>query len=231
MKLNFQRLSFLFLLLSLVNCKKENPSIDSKEHNPTKNAFGEVQNLSDFEGTQFLPTLENDLDSSKNAIYGASLLLTWDLIKEKINLPISIDSQFQQLRILNESKSFKGVLNSDEYSQELAIEGTKITAKTTFIKSLSFLPHLNEYKGKLKFQGEKVESFGAEFFFGEISRIIQIGYYENDNHFVLFLNPTDENHQIILYMPNTSYTTLGKMANDVQNLIELGKNERNEKPS
>src|SRR5690606_9747049 len=113
---------------------------------------------------------------------------------------------------------------------EIAIEGTTITAKTIFTKSLSFLPHLYEYKGKLKFQGEKVESFGAEYFYGEISRIIQIGYYENDNHFAVILNPTDDNHQIILYMPNSTYSSLGEMTNEVHKLIKLGKNERKEGP-
>lgn len=230
MKLIFQKLSFILIVLLLFNCKKEKLPTEITEENPQKTVFKEVQNLSDFKDTEFLPTLENNLDSSKNAIYGASFLFTWDLIRKEINLPLSIDSQFSQLKLLNESTSYIGVLNPDEYSQEISIQGSTIRAKTIFTKSLSFLAHLSEFHNKLKFKDDKVESFGAEYFYGDISRIIQIGYYDNNNHFVVILNPTDENHQIILYMPNTSYSTLGKMANDVQNLIELGKKERNKSP-
>ncbi len=101
---------YIIVLTSLFSCKS-----DKK--------FTEVKKLSDYKNTQFIPTLENEISDSKNSIYCATLLFAWDEIRNEINSPLSIPSEFTELNLLDNSKSFQKVLENYEYESSVEING------------------------------------------------------------------------------------------------------------
>jgi hypothetical protein len=196
--------------LLLFGCKNEGP-------------FPENKQITEFEKTDFVATLENPIDKTKNIVYSASLLFAWDQIKQELGSPIVVNEDLTDLFLLNNSNSYKKVLNKLEYVSSVKITDSRITAKAQFAKSLPFLEKLNSYKNKLTFDSTKVSSFGANGHYDFLYSIIEILYYQNDSNFIVRLNPKDKEHQILLLMTSKECNTLGAYYAELNTLIEKGK--------
>lgn len=207
----------LSLLFFLTSCK------ESK--------FPEVKNLSEYENTQFIPTLEHKISNDKNSVYCATLLFAWDEIRKQINSPLTISEEYFDLKLLNKSTSFENVLKSNEYKVSGAIDGDLISAKAEFNKSLPFELKLQSFKNKLTFDGQKVSSFGVYGYDSyEQLKIVKIIYYKNDNNFIIKLLPKDKEHEIILFKTDQNFNSIAEMTTEIEKLTEIGKTEKkNEK--
>ena len=195
--------------------------------------FTEVKQLSEFEGTEFIPTLEHKIQPDKNAVYCASLLFAWDEVRKQIAEPLTVSKEYPDLRLLNQSNAFKGVLAHDEYSARGDVEEGLIIVKAEFSKSLPFEFKYQSFDEKLTFNGQKVASFGIEEHADkEMVKNMKIAYYRNDNNFLLKLFPKNKAHEIILLRSEKSFSSISKMVDEVARLTAIGKKEaKNSKKS
>lgn len=240
MKHSFLTLTiFLFAIFS--GCKDADSKIQVENSNITtrvKSVFPVAKKLTDFKNTEFLPTLQNKITKGKNAIYCVTLLYAWDEIKKIINTPLQIDNKFHDLSLLNNSKFHAGALKEGEYYASGEIDDNLIKAKAEFSKSLPFEIKLTSFNDRLKFNKTNVASFGNlgkdfehDFLHHEqISKIISILYYQNDNNFIIKLSPKDTCHEIILFKSEEKFTTMDEIILKIQEKLEIGLDERkNEK--
>lgn len=195
--------------------------------------FPEVKKLSEFENTQFIPTLEHKISNDKNSVYCATLLFAWDEIRKQINSPLTISDNYSDLKMLDNSTSFKNVLKSDEYKVSGEVDGDLIKARAEFNKSLPFELKLQSFTNKLTFDGQKVSSFGVNGYDSyEQLKIVNIIYYKNDNNFIIKLLPKDKEHEIILFKTDQTFNSIAEMTSEIEKLTEIGKTEKkNEKIS
>ena len=173
--------------------------------------FPEATKLATLKSTEFIPTLESPISNDKNAVYAATLLYAWDEIRKEIGTPLSVDNSYKDLTLLNNSKSFLDVLNSNEYSTEVVVEDFKIKAKAEFKKSLPFEFPLISFDDKLVFGSTKVASFGIDEPSYKAYKIIEIVYYKNDDNFILKLKPKDKEHEIILFKTQERFGSIAEM--------------------
>lgn len=191
-----------------------------------KQAFPEVKDISEYEQTQFLPTLEHRISTDTNSVYCATLLFAWDEVRNIIGTPLSIPEEYQDLILLNASTSYRNVLKDNEYKVKGEVQGDLITARAEFDKSLPFLCELQKFNNCLTFSGHKVAAFGvAGYDRDEMTNTVDILYYENDDNFIIKLAPTDTEHEIILFKTGETYTTMAEMVAASDNLIQIGKQE------
>jgi hypothetical protein len=222
-----KRIAFvIFGFVLLQACNNHNDSI--KEVNPTKNQdlakefnkiFKEVDSLSSFENTNFVTTLESPINKNKNSIYTATLLFAWDEIRKEIKDSI-INIENERLDLMNNSKTYIGALNKNEYETSIEVKNYKIIAKAHFVKMLPFYEPLIEYQEPFSFKNTEVKSFG---FRGE-HKVGRIAYYINDNNFGIRLLPEDHEHEIILIKSNTQQSTLSNYFTDYESELENFKN-------
>lgn len=160
-----------------------------------KTAFPTAQAITKNSKTAFVPTLESPLNTQKNGIYGASLLLAWDEIRKELNAPITnIDNEM--LQQINASESYKNVLKSSEYSTDVKVDKINkiIEAKVEFGITLPFPQPFGRQEDQLKFLRETVPSFG----FSGLQENAGLYHYRNDDDFSLVLLPKNDEHSIIL---------------------------------
>ena len=206
---------------------------ENKDFVEEKRNFSEVKNLADFEKTEFIPTLEHKISKEKNSVYCVTLLYAWEEIRKKINKPLIISPNYDDLVLLNNSKSFINVLKSSEYSTSVTINGDLITAKAEFNKSLPFETKLNSYDNRLTFKGENVLSFGvmgvSSYNYSnsdyEKLKVVRIAYYKNDSNFIVKLLPKDKKHEIILFKTDKIFNSMAEMNDEILKLSEIGKKE------
>lgn len=208
----------VFLIISLFSCTQHDIEDD----------FPNRVNLNELNETDFSATLEDSLDSTKNTVYCSTLLFAWDGIRSELK-DIHIPEKHQRLVLLHASKSHKNSLRSDEYTSEVKVEGTTITAIVKFAKSLPFETEFEEFKKGLDWNGTKVNAFGAKGDFDDVDHQITILYYENDSNFVIKLHPKNQEHEIILYKTPSRFKTMGDIVQKVKENIALGARERNQK--
>lgn len=205
------------IFTALISCKKDS-------------GFSEVKNLSEYANTEFIPTLEHQISKDKNAVYCATLLFAWNEIRDIIDTDLSIPNEYSDLKLLNDSKSYIGVLKPDEYKASGEVDDNMISARAEFKKSLPFEIKLNAYTGKLTFDGQKTASFGVK---GndenELLRLVRIVYYKDDNNFIVKLLPKDKMHEIILFKTEQSFHSMADMATEISKLTEIGNRERKDK--
>jgi hypothetical protein len=189
--------------------------------------FSELKDISEFEATEFIPTLEHKISNKKNAVYCVTLLYAWNEIRKKINEPLEISKQQLDLTLLNESTTFEDVLKSNDYRAFGEIDGELISARAEFHKSLPFATKLQSFKNKLIFDKQKVASFGID---GndkhELLDIVQIMYYKDNDNFILKLIPKDKGHEILLFKSENKYGSLIEMNTEIERLIKIGKKEK-----
>ncbi len=192
-----------------------------------KQAFPEEKDISEYEQTQFLPTLEHCISTDTNSVYCATLLFAWDEVRNIIGAPLSISEEYQDLILLNASTSYRNVLKDNEYKVKGEVQGNLITARAEFDKSLPFPCELQKFNNCLTFNGHKVAAFGVVGYDrDEMTNIVDILYYENDDNFIIKLAPTDTEHEIILFKTGNAYKTMAEMVAASDSLIQIGKQER-----
>ncbi|MBR6064775.1 MAG: hypothetical protein IKP54_11555 [Bacteroidales bacterium] len=212
------RTPFVYMLLAillLLSCSQT-----------PKQAFPKVKDISEYEQTQFLPTLEHRISTDTNSVYCATLLFAWDEARNIIGAPLSIPEEYQDLILLNASTSYRNVLKDNEYKVKGEVQGDLITARAEFDKSLPFPFELQKFNNSLTFDGQMVAAFGvAGYERDEMTNIVDILYYENDDNFIIKLAPTDTKHEIILFKTGETYTTMAEMVAASDSLIKIGKQE------
>lgn len=184
--------------------------------------FPEVQKVSELKSTEFIPTLESSISSDKNAVYAATLLYAWDEIRKEIGTPLVIENSYSDLVLLDKSKSYLDVLESNEYTTEIDVEDFKVTAKAEFKKALPFEIPLISFKDKLVFNNTKVASFGIDDSRHITIHIIEIVYYKNDNNFIIKLLPKEKEHEIILFKTEEKYSSIAEMNNAIKKYSKVG---------
>jgi hypothetical protein len=223
-------------LIVIFSCKNESVKTE-KDVNYTTNEeimdfkFQEVKKLSEYKGTQFIPTIEHQISNNKNSIYCSTLLFAWDEIRNQINSPIIISDEYVDLKLLNKSTSFKNVLKSNEYVVSGKVDGNQITARAEFNKSLPFETKLQSFNNKLTFDGQKISSFGVQGYNSyEQLESVKIIYYKNDDNFIIKLMPKDKEHEIILFKSTQEFSSLASMIKEIDRLDKIGRAEiKNEK--
>lgn len=197
----------------LISCNNEPTKLPEKGETNTKVSkieldttnFGQSIQLDSNYSTLFSPTLESKIDTNKNSIYAVSLLFAWDELRNTLKKPITyIESK--QLKELNNSESFEGVLFQDEYLTEIIITENRIISKAYFKILLPFFEHLDTNLHPLKFNNQLVENFG---FSGE-HHTHRILYYNTDKDFTIILKPENREHSIYLYYPEQTDSTLNE---------------------
>ncbi|MCP9762439.1 hypothetical protein EGI31_05695 [Lacihabitans soyangensis] len=191
---------------------------------PEKN-FSSSKDLSAYKKTDFIPTLENKISKDKNAIYCVSLLNAWNEIRKIINEPIIVKNEFDDLTLLNNSKSFIGVLKQNEYSSSGQVDGDKIKVQAEFKNNLNFEHELNSFKDSLVFENTKVASFGTKGLDYMLWKVINISYYKNDDNFIVKLQPKNKEHEILLFKSSNNYNTMSEMYYELIRLTKLGMEE------
>ena len=193
--------------------------------------FSEVKKLTDYEKSEFIPTLEHEISDKKNFIYCVTLLYAWDEIRKEINQPLEIPNEYIDLTLLNQSNSYANVLKNNEYKASGGVDGGKISARAEFNKSLPLEIKLQNYHNKLVFDNQKVASFGVNGSDNsEQLQIVNIVYYKNDNDFIIKLLPKDKNHEILLFKSEKPFNTISEMNREIERLSKIGQTEKtNEK--
>jgi hypothetical protein len=192
------------------------------------NGFPKVKNLNEFKQTIFLATPENEIPANKNAIYCSALSLTWDQVSALLPTPYSINDQYADLQLLDNSKKHKNSLKKNEYEAvvEVQAERLKIGAKVKFNKALPFAAVFESYPDELTFKGTKVASFLASGGYNTYIHQFEILYYENDTNYIVKLQPKDTNHEIILYLPLDKPKTLAQAFKILEEKRNKGNKER-----
>ena len=217
--MKFQKFLLLTIFLFFFSCQEDRN-------------FPEVKELSEFEKTEFIPTLEHKVAKDKNTIYCATFLFAWEELTKSFN-SIEFPEDNTDIVLLNKSNSFKNVLKKDEYKISQEVDGDFVNIKAEFNKSLPFELKLQSFKNKLTFKGQKVSSFGVH---GNDSyeqlKIVKIIYYKDDNNFIIKLLPKDKKHEIILFKTDEVFNSIAEMTLEIEKLTEIGKAEvKNEKNS
>lgn len=222
--------SIVLMALLLVACghsSKKTTEVEPLSEEALLEQVAEEENLSRFERTQFVPTLEFPICLDTNAVYCATLLFAWDEVRKIVGTPLSIPDKYHDLKLLNASTSFRDVLKPDEYEVSSEVKGDYILTRASFEKKLPFEYKLRKYEHKLKFDGQKVAAFGVEGDDNEdMKQIVEILYYKNDKNFIIKLKPTDKEHEIVLFKTEKKYRTMAEMMAATDSLIQLGKKER-----
>lgn len=192
-----------------------------------KEQIAQPENLSEYAGTVFVPTMEHLLPADSNSVYCATLLFAWEEVRKAIGTSLSIPEKYQDLRLLNASTSFRNVLKDNEYTANGTVDGDYIYARAEFKKSLPFDYQLRKLEHRLTFTQQKVAAFGVN---GddndELTNIVKILYYKNDNNFIIKLKPSDKEHEIVLFKTTKTYPTMATMSAAADSLIEIGQKER-----
>ena len=187
----------------------------------------QLENLSEYVGTMFVPTMEHLIPADSNTVYCATLLFAWDEARKHIGTALSIPERYQDLRLLNASTSFRNVLKSNEYTAIGTVDGDYIYAHAEFKKSLPFDYQLRKLEHRLTFAKQKVAAFGV---MGDdnddLTNIVKILYYKNDNNFIIKLKPSDKEHDIVLFKTSKTYSTIAEMAAAADSLTKIGQKER-----
>lgn len=188
--------------------------------------FPQEKKLSEYAKTEFVLTLENKISEDKNAVYCVPLLYAWDEIRKELGRPLKVDSQLNDLNLLNNSKSYLNVLSEDEYSVKAKVVENDIIAEAFFSKSLPFSEKLSSFRDSLIFDKTKVTSFGLLGNDYAVLYVVEILYYNDDNNFVIKILLKDANHEIILAKFDRRFETMIEMFSEIQNKIVLGKEEQ-----
>jgi hypothetical protein len=225
MKYLFQIVIVLSLFLSCKSNseKKSDAQVQFRQDSiqqENKSNLDSVQSLLNFDSTLFNLTLEHKLDLKKNNIYSATVLFAWNEIRGKLDSSLVIPDNFEDLTILNKSQSFFDVLNPNEYKVEIKLEDG-ISATSSFEISLNFKHALKSYSD-FNFNKDKVLGFGCLGSQSEVSYQIRVLFYENDDHFIVQLNPSNEEHHILLFMTPNKFETMSDYLEEMNKKILIG---------
>lgn len=223
------RLLIIFGIIStlLASCGNHKNPAPEQEQTTIVDTFDYKDNMAEYANTKFVPTMEHRISANTNAVYCVTLLYAWDEIRKTIQAPLTIPSRHHDLTLLNADLWFRNTLKPNEYTAEGLVQGDKIITRAAFKKNLPFKHQFNSFDNRLRFAEKKVASFG---FVGgngyECDDQVRILYYQNDHHFLVKLIPEETAHEILLYMPDHTFSTMSEMLPEVKQLMEKGNNER-----
>ncbi|RBL91079.1 hypothetical protein [Chitinophaga flava] len=194
------------------------------QRNTLPAGFPEEISLQDLKATSFVTTPDGALPANRNVIYSSTLLLAWDALRLELggHIPLS-PAGSAELRLLNNTTSFRGSLDKQDYHAHLHNENNQIVVRAFFHKSLPFERPMQVRQQHLAFGNTRVRAFGMDHYDESLAHCIQVLFYEDDDHFMLKLIPKDDQQEIILAkgLPNTS--TLGQALELIKNWEERGK--------
>lgn len=191
---------------------------ESNENPIQKTLLPKVKPLANFAKTTFVNTLESPLISKKNNIYAASLLFAWDEVRKTIKSPITVSPEYQALVLLNNSKTYQGVLQKNEIDTKVTVNKDTIRASAYFKKSLPFV-HEFWSNRELIFDNHKVKAFT----WGSYrDRSVKILYYKNDNNFVMQLYTEDREQEVILAKGISKNVSFESSLNELNQKIKIG---------
>ena len=191
--------------------------------------FPKVKNLSNYKQTTFLFAPECGIPAGKNAIYCSTLGIAWDQISALFQSSYKIENEYIDLQLLDKSKWYVNSLKKGEYETTITVnaEQQKIAAKVKFNKALPFETVFDSSPDNdFTFNNSKVASFSASGGYVTYNNQIDILYYENDNNFIIKLQPKDPNHEILLYLPKQKPETLSQAFENFKALRKKGNRER-----
>lgn len=212
-------LLFLLFCLSLLSCG------GSQSGDETDNfTFPDEKELSAFPTTQFVATLESPLGAGMNSIYAATIPLAWDQFRTQFGGALVCDSgSLMEFILLNNSRSFMNVLQPDEYeTRSEAGDDGSVTVYAAFSKALPFKYDMHSVKNGISFAGSTVEAFGIVYHDEQAVGGVTILYYEDDEHFVIQLNPKDREHKLVLAMGIDMNGTFADLLSRTHVLIDSG---------
>lgn len=211
----------------LASCGNHKNPAPEQEQTAIVDTFDYKDNMAEYANTKFVPTMEHRISANTNAVYCVTLLYAWDEIRKIIQAPLTIPSRYHDLTLLNADLWFRNTLKPNEYTAEGLVQGDKIITRAAFKKNLPFDHQFESYDNRLKFAGTKVASFGFVGSHGnKCNDQARILYYQNDRHFLVKLIPEDTAHEILLYMPDHTFSTMSEMLHEVKQLTEKGDSER-----
>jgi hypothetical protein len=187
----------------------------------------QLTNLSKLKQTEFVPTLENNLDEDKNVIYASAFLYAWDGVKHLFNSPIiATNANSKDFKLINNSNSFKNSLDRNEYEAEASMTDGEIESKAVFNLTLLFPSKLQKLDDGILFDKKKVLAFGMSYLDNAITKFIKILFYKNDNSFIIKLVPKYTEHEIILVKGLKNVKTFTDAISQTNSLIEKGDKEK-----
>jgi hypothetical protein len=182
-------------------------------HKPT---FPPVTSIEKFKQTQFVPTLENSMESNKNVIYAPAFLYAWGELKETLNCKVGAnDKNTVDLQLVDRAKLFKSALDKGEYETNVSVNGGQVDAEASFSRALPFPSKLQRIDSGIIFDHSHVKAFGMNNHDDKISGFTDIVYYKDDDHFIIRLTPKDTVNTIILVkgiVPGNSLSSAFKQA-------------------
>ena len=213
------KIAIILTLYMLTSCKNSNQY--------TWSELPQVTNISKLRQTQFVPTLENSITENKNIIYAPAFLYAWEKVKQKLKAPINLtNDNSNELKLLNQSTSFKNTLTDDEYSAEAEIVDSIIRAKAFFNKTLPFQSKLQRLDNPILFNKTKVMAFCMQSYDEEAVKFTKILYYKDDDHFIIKLILKDNADEIQLVKGVTDVVSLSDAIKKINRLIDVGNREK-----
>ncbi len=191
-----------------------------EKSNSTWSELPEETELDNLRETGFVLTLESPIPENKNIIYAPAFLLAWDKVEEKMKSEANAGkSNSDEFNLLVASNSHKHALNETEYDVTARVTGDVIAVSAFFNKTLPFDSKLQPLDEPIGFRNVNVAAFGMSVFNSDFLAFTQIGYYKDDDHFVLKLYPKDKQHEIILSKGLNETKTLHEAVEEVSSLI------------
>lgn len=161
--------------------------------------FPAVQDSAAFPATAIVPTLEEDVDWTKNILYCPTLCLAWQDLKDTLPQPLLIDAKLGHLKCLHESQGHLGALEERDYEKKVTIEGRKVRIEVAFKANLLLATPLQINPILLDFKGQQVACFGGYGADTAVTQQVKLLFYESNQEFALALSPKEEGEELILY--------------------------------
>ncbi|UPT67274.1 MAG: hypothetical protein M0D57_00825 [Sphingobacteriales bacterium JAD_PAG50586_3] len=162
--------------------------------------------------TIVVPTLDSKITDGKNAIYSAAFMFAWNETEKKMggNVIIKQDNS-ADFKAMVHNNTYKNVLLPTEYATKVSVDGVsgEIVAIAEFTKKLPFSDWFHDI-GSIRFNGKgSFESFGIISHYDEVGiSQMKIRHYNNNDEFIISLQPKDDDHEILLIMDTKYGSTL-----------------------
>ena len=187
--------------------------------------FSKVVCLDSVPSTEFVPTLQHKLSGHKNLIYSPAFLYAWEALQEHVKGEIREPKNNADLKLIEQSKSYRGTLSEGEYSTNVTEAGNRLSVSASFKKGLPFKSDMDTAVDGFDFSGAKVKAFGMPHYNKKIAGQIKILCYENDDKFILALIPADGSDEIMLAKGFSVDTTFEGLLEVLMHRIESSKEE------
>jgi hypothetical protein len=186
----------VLFMLSITACV--NTQQQAKHSTQAIGNLPKVQNIDSLKATDFVPTLESNLQEGKNIIYCPTLLFAWQGIT-KITGPLQVqeDKGSRDILQLNQSNTFKDALDTSEYKTSIEIKDYSIISKAEFNTELTFKPYLEKMDYPLTFRQKEMQGFGMIKWDATIAALANILYFKDNDNFAFSLTPEQADNEIM----------------------------------